>query len=95
MNDITECLDLMEEAQRSVTLENDERRPIHNEVSIIFDILKEHCKYKSDLSVDYNLLRKKIMSKGFSEDKLEETINSYLNMNVLMRDGDRITLVEQ
>jgi hypothetical protein len=94
MNDITECLDLMEEAQKSVGMDNDERRPMHDYTSQIFDVLKEMCKYADGMSVDYNILKKRILAKGYTEEELNDTIDNYLRMNVIMREDAILTLID-
>jgi hypothetical protein len=94
MNDITECLELMEEAQRSVGQDNDERRPMHDYASQIFEVLREMCKYADGMSVDYGVLRKRILAKGFTEEELNDTLENYLRMNVIMREDTMLTLIE-
>lgn len=84
----------MEEAQKSVTIDNDERRPMHDYVSQIFEMLKEMCKYADGLSVDYTVLKKRIVAKGFTEDQLNDTIENYLRMNIIMREDSLLTLIE-
>lgn len=56
----------MEEAHRSIIQDSVERKPMHDYRSRIFEILKEMCKYVEGLSVDYALLRKRILQKGFT-----------------------------
>ena len=56
----------MEEAQKSVGLENDERKPMHDYKSQIYEVLKDMCKYSDGLSVEYTVLKKRILNKGFT-----------------------------
>ena len=56
----------MEEAQRSVGLENDQRKPMHDFTSNIYEMLKDMCKYSEGLSVDYQTLKKRVLAKGYS-----------------------------
>ena len=67
---------------------------MHDYASQIFDVLKDMCKYADGLSVDYNVLKKRILSKGFTEEELVETVESYLRMNVIMREDTMLTLIE-
>lgn len=85
----------MEEAQKSVGLDSDERKPMHDYTSQIYEVLKEMCRYSQGLSVDYSVLKKRIMAKGFTEEELADTIQNYLRMNVIMREDSVITLIEQ
>jgi hypothetical protein len=84
----------MEEAQKSIVRDNEERKPMHDYQSRIFEMLKEMCKYDDGLSVDFSLLKKRILQKGFTEEELVDTVQSYLNMNVIMREDNTITLIE-
>ena len=84
----------MEEAQKSVGLENNEKKPMHDYTSQIFEVMKEMCKYSDGLSVDYQVLKKRILAKGFTEEELGDTIQNYLRMNVIMREDNVITLIE-
>lgn len=84
----------MEEAQKSIVRDNEERKPMHDYQSRIFEIYKEMSKYYDGLTVDYYLLKKRILQKGFTDEELDETLRSYINMNVIMREGNMITLIE-
>lgn len=84
----------MEEAQRSITMESEERKPMHDYQSRIFEILKEMSRYVDGLSVDYEMVKRRIIQKGFTEEELNDTLQSYLNMNVIMREENMITLIE-
>ena len=94
MDDINECLELMDEAQKSVSLETDERKPMHDYTSDIFTMLREMCKYSEGMSVDYLVLKKRVVARGYTESELGDTIQNYLRMNVLMREDNIITLIE-
>lgn len=84
----------MEEAHRSIIQDSEERKPMHDYRSRIFEILKEMCKYVDGLSVDYSLLKKRILQKGFTEEELDDTVDNYLKMNVIMREENMLTLIE-
>ena len=68
---------------------------MHDYTSQIYEVLKEMCRYSQGLSVDYSVLKKRIMAKGFTEEELADTIQNYLRMNVIMREDRVITLIEQ
>ena len=62
--------------------------------SQIFEVLKEMCKYADGMSVDYNVLKKRIVAKGYTEEELNQTIENYLRMNVIMREDSMLTLID-
>jgi len=77
-----------------VSLESDERKPMHDFTSQIYEVLKEMCRYADGMSVDYNVLKKRILAKGFTEEELVDTIDNYLRMNVIMREDTMLTLID-
>ena len=52
------------------------------------------CKYADGMSVDYNVLKKRILAKGYTEEELNDTIENYLRMNVIMREDTMLTLID-
>jgi hypothetical protein len=44
--------------------------------------------------VEFDKLRKRIMARGFTEDELNETLANYLQLNLIMREDNVITLIE-
>jgi hypothetical protein len=51
------------------------------------------CSYlESSRSVEVAQLLKRVLLKGFREDELDDTLQKYLHINVIMREGSRITL---
>lgn len=77
-----------------MSLESDERKPMHDFTSQIYEVLKEMCRYADGMSVDYNVLKKRILAKGFTEEELVDTIDNYLRMNVIMREDTMLTLID-
>lgn len=75
-------------------MDNDDRRPMYDFTSQIFEVLKEMCKYADGMSVDYNVLKKRIVAKGYTEEELNQTIENYLRMNVIMREDSMLTLID-
>lgn len=67
---------------------------MHDYPSKIFEIIKDQCKYSGGLSVEFDKLRKRIMARGFKEDELNETLANYLQLNLIMREDNVITLIE-
>jgi hypothetical protein len=57
----------LEEAQKNITSEQNDRKPMHDYATKIYEILKELCKYSDGMSVEDDILRKRIMSRGFTE----------------------------
>ena len=67
---------------------------MHDFTSQIYEVLKEMCRYADGMSVDYNVLKKLILAKGFTEEELVDTIDNYLRMNVIMREDTMLTLID-
>ena len=85
----------MEEAQKNVGTDIDEWTPLHDYQSRIYGMLRELSKYLEGPSVDYEQLRRKVINKGHTEDELNETLQKYLDMNVIMREDNVITIIEK
>jgi hypothetical protein len=92
--DVTECLEILEESQKNLGLEEEDRRPMHDFISNIFEIVRDLCKYSPELSVGYQALKTRVISRGFSEEQLNETLDNYLSLNLLMSQNDVITLID-
>lgn len=92
--DVNECLEILEESQKNLGLEDDDRKPMHDYVSRIFEMIRDLCKYSPELSVNYQALKTRVLSKGFSEQNLTDTLENYLSLNLLMSQGDVITLID-
>lgn len=58
-------------------------------------MLRDLNKYLDGASVDYEQLKRKVISKGYNEDELGETLQKYLDMNVIMREDNLITIIEK
>jgi DNA replication licensing factor MCM7 len=93
-DDIEEALRLMEVSMS--TINNDKKAQRYDPVSSIFNLIKEDCKQTRDRTVEYSKLERRIIAKGYSIDQLNECINTYAGLNVLMRSNDRskVTLIE-
>ena len=44
--------------------------------------------------MDIDLLRKRAMSRGFTENEITDTIENYLNLNLIMVGDNQIVLVD-
>ena len=66
-------------------------------MSKTFGIIKEMSNYRDELNaiLDYSILKKRVLSKGISEDTLQITIQQYERLNMIIRypNGD-ISLAE-
>lgn len=57
-------------------------------------MIRDLCKYSPELSVSYQALKTRVLSRGFTEGQLTETLDNYLSLNLLMSQGDVITLID-
>ena len=46
------------------------------------------------MSLDEDTLRKRILARGFTEEEMRDTLQKYLELNLIMRSGNMVTLVE-
>jgi hypothetical protein len=67
---------------------------MHDHVSRIYELLKELCKYSDGMSIDEDILKKRVLARGYSEEDLNDTVQNYLNLNLIMKEGRMITLIE-
>lgn len=85
----------MSESQKNVNPESDLRKEIKDDISSIFTIIKEMFNYRSEKSIDSDVLLKKIQTKGYSRDALDKTLRHYSNMNIISVDNQGlISLIE-
>lgn len=73
---------------------NRKNEVVKDNISAIFEIIKNLCNYRTDKSVEIATLKKRVLARGHPEDTLEITLNHYENLDVLMYDGDKIRLIE-
>lgn len=67
---------------------------MHDYISNIFEMIRDLCKYTSELSVDLDTLKKRVITRGYTEDQLNETISNYISLNLLMNEGKTVTLID-
>lgn len=85
----------MSESQKNVNPDSDLRKEIKDDISSIFTIIKEMFNYRSEKSIDSDVLLKKIQTKGYSRDALDKTLRHYSNMNIINVDNQGlISLIE-
>jgi hypothetical protein len=58
-----------------------------DDLSAIFSMIKDLCNYKEDGIIELDVLKKRVMARGFTVDALESTINHYERLDVLMRNS--------
>ena len=68
---------------------------MHDYLSKIFEIMKDQCKYSENRSVEIDILRKRVLARGYTETELEDTLKDYLKNNVIMQYGSSITLLQE
>jgi len=56
----------LEESQKNLNYETEERKPKHDYPSKIFEIIKDMCGYSTSRNVDMDLLKKRGLSRGFT-----------------------------
>ena len=82
--DVIECLEMMEETQKNLGGEKEIHKPMHDYKSRIFEILSEQCKYSDSMSVEREILLKRVLARGYSEAEMDETIEEYIKNDVIM-----------
>ena len=88
MNDVEECLEIIEESQNSIMTDTSTRRPKQDIISNIFEIIKGSLNYKDNREEDYDELEKKIVARGYKGEDLRKTIDQYQRVNVLFVDSN-------
>ena len=86
--DVEECLELIEESQASIKTEETGRRARQDNVSSIFEIVKNCLYYKDNGTEEEAELEKKIVARGFKVEDLKKTLKSYERAGVLMAVGN-------
>lgn len=84
----------MEESQRSIIPENQALKPKVDFMSAIFEIIKDRCNYNDGNVEDFDVIRNRVISRGYNDKELEITLGNYEKLNVIMKeDGNRIRLL--
>lgn len=74
----------MLESQKNTSNESEDRKELKDDISSIFSMIKDLCGYKTNGTIDLEIIQKRVLARGFSLDNLEKTIKHYENLNVLM-----------
>ena len=95
--DVDEALRLID-VSRSSIFEEDSNQPSlqrNDTTSIIFQLIREICTNSKNKTVKYNDLETKIIHKGFNLENIQETVNQYVKLNVLLVNNSKteITLL--
>lgn len=61
----------------------------------MYTICKDLCIYSVSKSVDYDMLLRAALARGYSEEVVEIMLKQYSNLNVLMREDNKITVIEE
>ena len=72
-----------------------EKKNNRDEKVLIWRIIKELCAYNKSRSIDMSSLKARILANGYSEQALEDTIKEYEFLEVLMRAGNEIRVIQE
>ena len=68
----------MEESQKNLGMEKEgTRKPMHDYMSKIFEMLKDQCEYSDNKSVELDILRRRVLARGYTETELGDTLQDY------------------
>ena len=69
-------------------------RPKVDYMTAIFDIIKDRCNYSDEKAEDFDIIRNRVFLRGYKEEELNNTLEIYENLNVIMmEDGNRLRLL--
>jgi hypothetical protein len=85
----------MLESQKNVSFEMDEKKLMKDDITCIYEMVKEICNYSSEQCCDYATIQKRVLARGYKEEVLRSTLIHYQNLDVLMikKDGS-IQIIE-
>lgn len=78
---------MIEESQRSVSstkFDGNKKDKTVDDLSSIYQIIKDLCEYSKDKSVEFESILKRVLARGFTEDALTTTLKHYDQLNILM-----------
>lgn len=64
------------------------------DLTSVFNICKDMCIYSTSKSVDYDMLLRAVLARGYSEEILDLMLKNYSNLNVLMKQDNTITVMD-
>lgn len=95
-DDVEECLELIQESQASILTDNTNRRAKQDNISSIFEIIKNTLNYSDSKAEARDVLLTKTTARGFTEEDFKKAINCYSDAGVLItaNNDNIIRLVE-
>lgn len=97
--DIDEALRLIEASRSSINDDEGAEKTTYNQrtdtMSSIFLLIRDMCATKPDKTVGMGEVERKVIQKGFSIERLNETIDNYANLSIIYVNSSRteITLI--
>ena len=95
--DVDEALRLIDASRSTIFEEESNPNALqrNDSTSSIFQLIREICTSNKNKTVKYLDLERKILSKGFNSETIQETINQYVKLNVLLVNNNKteITLL--
>lgn len=97
--DIDEALRLIEASRSSINEDDTTEKKDYNAkmdtISSIFLIIRDMCSSKTEKTVGMSEIERKVLSKGFSIENLNETIENYTNLSIIFVNKSRteVTLI--
>lgn len=94
-DDIEEALRLME-ASRNTINQDTAPKTKFDPISAVFKIIREECKKGENQTTSKTAILKRVVGKGYSENELNQALETYSDLNVIMlnRDATLITLIQ-
>jgi DNA replication licensing factor MCM7 len=94
-DDIEEGLRLMEASRNSVNQDSAPRQRV-DPISAVFKIIREECKKGENLTASRTAILKRVLGKGFSETELNQALDAYSDLNVIMLSNEKnlVTLIQ-
>ena len=97
--DIDEALRLIEASRSSINEDDTAEKNTYNartdSMSSIFLIIRDMCSSQSDKTVGMQEIERKVLSKGFKIDALNDTIENYANLSIIYVNSSKteVTLI--
>ncbi|OMJ92967.1 hypothetical protein SteCoe_4188 [Stentor coeruleus] len=94
-DDIEEALRLMEASRNTINQDTVPKSKI-DPISAVFKIIREECKKGENQTSSKTAILKRVVGKGYSENELNQALETYSDLNVIMlnRDATLITLIQ-
>ena len=94
-DDIEEALRLMEASRNSINQDSAPKQKI-DPISAVFKVIREECKKGENLTASRTSILKRLVGKGFSETELNQALDTYSELNVIMLSNEKnlVTLIQ-